>query len=101
MNNLLIEGFIRKVYEEEAEKIEQYFKNDKKLSLVCEYGAIIFDESEYVIEYCENNEIYFATINMLVKGKDGVFVQLKHDIDEVIDTDKIPCFNDVFECIKE
>ena len=100
MNNLLIKGFIRKVSKEEAEKIEQHFKDSKKLSLICEYGAVIFDESEYAIEYCENGDIYFATINMLLKGKDGLFVRLKHEVNEAIDTDKIPCFNDVF-VIKE
>ena len=96
MNNLLIEGFIRKVSKEEANKIEQHFKETRKLSLLCEYGAITFDESEYVIEYCENEDIYFATINMLVRGKDGLFIELKHDVNEAIDTDKIPCFNDIF-----
>jgi len=100
MNNLLIEGFIRKVSKGESEKIEQHFKKTRKLSLLCEYGAVTFDESEYVIEYCENGDIYFATINMLVRGKDSLFVELKHEINEVIDTDQIPCFNDVFT-IKE
>ena len=96
MYNLLINGFIKKVSKEEAENIEQHFNKTKKLSLLCEYGAIIFDESEYAIDYCENGDIYFATMNMLVKGKDGLFVELKHDVNEAIDTDKIPCFNDIF-----
>ena len=95
-NGLLIEGFVKKVSKEEAKKIEEHFKNNKELSLICEYGAVTFDESKYVIEYCENGDIYFATINMLVRGKDGVFVQLKHEVNEAIDVDKIPCFNDVF-----
>lgn len=96
MNNLLIKGFIRKVSKEEAKKIEDYFKGTRKLSLICEYGAVTFKESEHIIEYCENGDIYFATMNMLERGKDGLFVQLKHDVNEVIDIDQIPCFNDVF-----
>ncbi len=100
MNEILIKGFVKKVSKKEAEEIEEYFKNTKELSLICEYGAIIFDESKYVIEYSSNNDIYFATINMLVKGKDGLFVQLKHDVNEAINPNDIPCFNDVFK-IKE
>lgn len=95
-NGLLIEGFVKKVSNKEAEEIEEHFKNTKELSLICEYGAVVFDESKYIIEYSENDDIYFATINMLVRGKDGVFVQLKHEVNEAIDVDKIPCFNDVF-----
>lgn len=93
---MLIEGFVKKVTKDEADKIEKHFKDGKELSLICEYGAVIFDESKYVIEYCENGDMYFATINMLLRGKDGVFVQLKHNVNEAIDTDKIPCFKDVF-----
>ena len=96
-NNILIEAFIRKITEEEAKSIEEYFKDTRKLSLLCEYGAITFEESEYVIEYCDNGDIYFASINMLEKGKDKLFVVLKHDINEAIDTDKIPCFKDIFK----
>lgn len=99
-NDLIIEGFVKKATKDEANKIEEYFKGNKELSLICEYGAVIFDESKYVIEYCENGDIYFATVNMLVRGKDGIFVQLKHDVNEAIDTDKIPCFKDVFK-VKE
>ncbi len=96
INGLLIEGFVRKVSNKEAEKIEEHFKDTKELSLICEYGAVIFDESKYVVEYCENGDIYFASVNMVVSGKDGLFVQLKHEVNEAIDVDRIPCFNDVF-----
>ena len=99
-NRLLIKGFVKKVSKEEATKIEEHFKNNKELSIICEYGAVIFDESKYVLEDCKNGDIYFATINMLVRGKDGVFVQLKHEVNEAIDIDKIPCFNDIFK-VKE
>lgn len=37
---------------------------------------------------------------MLERGKDGLCVVLKHDVNEVIDTDKIPCFNDIFKVKK-
>ena len=36
-----------------------------------------------------------ASIGMLVRSKDGIFVQLKHDVNEVIDN--IPNFSDVFK----
>lgn len=99
-NNLKVDGFIRKISDTEAKSIEDHFKGSRELSLVCEYGAVTFDESEYVIEYCENGDIYFATINMLERGKDGLCVVLKHDVNEAIDTDKIPCFNDIFKVKK-
>lgn len=98
-DGLLVEGFIIKITKEESDKILEHYKDSKELSFLCEYGAITFDESKYVIEFCDNGDIYFATINMLVRGNDGLFVRLKHEVNEYIDTGQIPCFNDVFKVI--
>ncbi len=99
-NELVIEGFIRKINKTERDKIMSYFEDSKKLSYLCEFGVVMFDESEYVIEECENGDVYFATINMLERGKDGLFVILKHNVDEQVDVDKIPCFDDIFKVMK-
>lgn len=92
-NGLLIENFIRNVTYQEADDIFKSFCHEE-LGLITEWGAIIPNSAKYVLEYDSDGKCYFATIGMLARGEDGAFVQLKHDINEVIDN--IPEFSDIF-----
>lgn len=99
-DGLLVEGFVIKITKEESDKVLEHYKDSKELSVMCEHGAAILGESKYIIEFCDNGDIYFATINMLVRGNDGLVVQLRHDVNEYIDTDQLPCFDDIFKVIE-
>lgn len=92
-NGIIIENFVRSITHKEADDIYRSFPHEE-LGLITEWGAIIPDSAKYVLEYDDDGKCYFATIGMLARGKDGLFVRLKHDINEVIDN--IPEFNDIF-----
>lgn len=83
-----------------ANKIESIFGYAGKshlLGVLIESGAFIPDTAKYVLQYKNNkNELnWFATIDFLESGKDGVFVRLNHPLNT--DHSKLPEFDDVFE----
>ena len=94
-NLLQIENFIYKITFEQAKEILDNEKGLKEVGLITEWGAIIPDSAKIIVEFTEDGNYYVASIGMLVRSKDGVFVQLKHDVNEVIDN--LPNFNDIFK----
>ena len=97
-NLLQIENFIYKITFEQANEILDSEKGPgpmKEVGLITEWGAIIPDTAKIIVEFTEDGNYYVASIGMLVRSKDGVFVQLKHDVNEVIDN--LPNFNDIFK----
>ena len=94
-NLLQIENFIYKITFEQAKEILDNEKGLKEVGLITEWGAIIPDSAKIIVEFAEDGNYYVASIGMLVRSKDGVFVQLKHDVNEVIDN--LPNFNDIFK----
>jgi hypothetical protein len=69
-----------------------------KLGLITEWGAAIPDGAEFVIELADSNDKesknWFATIDFLERGPDGVFVRLNHPLQKKNGT--LPRFEDVF-----
>lgn len=95
-NLLLVENFIYKITAEQANEILDNEKGPlKEIGLITEWGAIIPDTAKIVVEFAEDGNYYVASIGMLARSKDGVFVRLRHEVGEVIDD--IPNFNDIFE----
>jgi len=93
VNGITIENFIREVSKEEADNILKSLSQEE-VGLITEWGAVIPENAKYIVEFAEDDKYYFATIGMLARSRDGVFVVLKHDVNEVVDN--IPEFKDVF-----
>lgn len=95
-NLVKVENFIYKITCEQAHDILNNEKGAlKEIGLITEWGAIIPDTAKIVVEFADDGNYYVASIGMLVRSMDGVFVALKHDVDEVIDN--MPNFDDVFK----
>lgn len=101
MNKLVVESFVRKISHSEAMKILDENPIDPKthdgiVGLITEWGAVIPESAKFIVELGEKtDENYLATIDMLDRGKDGVFVVLRKDVNELPD-ENIPSFNDIF-----
>lgn len=95
-NLLQIENFIYRITAEQANEILGNEKGAmKEVGLITEWGAIIPDTAKIIVEFAEDGNYYVTSIGMLVRSKDGVFVALKHDVNEVIGD--LPNFNDIFK----
>lgn len=105
MNGVTVENFIREISLKEALKILDEnpinpITHDGNVGLLTVYGAVIPKSARFIVELGgegENN--YIATIGMLDRSGDEVFVRLKKDINEPHD-DNMPEFKDIFK-IKE
>ena len=97
-NLLQIENFIFKITRDQAFDMLDREKELKEIGLLTEWGAIIPETAKIIVEFGDDGNYYVASIGMLVKSKDGVFVRLKHDVNQVIDD--VPNFNDIFK-VKE
>ena len=96
LNLLEIENFIYKITYEQANKILDNEKGAlREIGLMTEWGVIIPDTAKIIVEFAEDGNYYVASIGMLVRSEDGVFVRLKYDVNEVIDD--LPNFDDVFQ----
>lgn len=99
MDNVEIKSFIFKITKEQADEI---LDNEKdmpltRIGLLCEYGAIIPDTAEIVVEYDTDGCCYIASIDNLVRGPDKLFCRLKRDVNEVLYSDDLPKFSDIFK----
>ncbi len=99
MNKVEIKSFIFKITKEQADEI---LDNEKdipltRIGLLCEYGGIIPDTAEIVVEYDTDGCCYIASIDNLIRGPDKLFCRLKHDVNEAICDDDLPKFNDIFK----
>lgn len=98
-NKIEIKSFIFKITREQADEILDNEK-DKPLTrvgLLCEFGAIIPDTAEIVVEYDTDGSCYIASIDNLVRGPDKLFCRLKHDVNEVLCSNDLPKFSDIFK----
>jgi len=92
---------VRKITHSEAMKIlDENPINPKThdgiVGLITEWGSLIPESAKFIVELGEKtDENYLATIDMLDRGKDGVFVKLRKDVNELSD-ENIPSFNDIF-----
>ena len=97
-NLFQIENFIYKITFEQANEILDNEPGPgpmKEVGLMTEWGAIIPNNAKIIVEFTEDGNCYVASIGMLVRSKDGVFVALRHDVNEVIGD--IPNFSDIFK----
>ncbi len=99
MNKVEIKSFIFKITKEQADEIlnTEKDKPPKRVGFLCEYGAIVPDTAEIIVEYDTDGSCYVASMDMLVRGPDEVFCYLKHDVNEALCSDDLPKFSDVFK----
>ena len=96
-----IKSFIFKITKGQYNEIFDMDKDKplSKIGYLFECGAIIPDTAELILEQDKDN-YYVASSDMLVRSSDGVFVRLKHELNEVIESEDLPNFKDVFK-VKE
>jgi len=90
-------GFCIEVTWKNAQEILKFAEEkNKDIFLITEWGAVGNDNAKFVVDISDEDckKCYFATVNMLQKSKDGVFVTLKRDGKE---QSPMPNFEDIFE----
>ncbi len=100
-NKITIKSFVFKISKKQADEIlgNEEDKPLTRVGLTCEYGAIIPDTAEIVVEY-DNDNCYVASIDNLVRGSDKLFCCLKHDVNEALCSNDLPKFSDIFKMKK-
>lgn len=91
-------SFIIKITKEYADEILDMDKDgpQMRVGLICEYGAIVPNTAELIVELDKDGNCYVASRDMLVSGPDKVFCCLKHDVSEALCSDDLPKFSDIF-----
>lgn len=94
-----IKSFIFKITKEQADEILDMDKDNPsmRVGLLCEYGAIVPDSAEIIVEYGADGNCYVASKDMLVRSPDKISCRLKHDVNEALCSDDLPRFSDIFK----